>query len=36
MDDDNIFDDDEALDYIMYEDVEKADEENNSKKSGCL
>ena len=36
MDDDNIFDDDEALDYIMYEEVEKNVENNSNEKSGCL
>lgn len=36
MDDDNIFDEDDALDYVMYEDVEKNVEKNSSEKSGCL
>lgn len=36
MDDDNIFDEDEALDYIMYEDVEKEVGRNNADRSGCL
>ncbi len=35
MDDDYIFDKDEALDYILYEEVsEESKEKNNS--SGCL
>ncbi len=33
--DDNIFDDDDALDYIMSEEVEKADQQPQVK-SGCL
>ncbi len=34
MDDDNIFDNDDALDYIIYADV--ADDNSGNKKSGCL
>ena len=33
--DDNIFDDDDALDYIMYEEVEKEVNDPQSR-SGCL
>lgn len=33
--DDNIFDDDEALDYIIYEDCEKKDTRQNNA-GGCL
>lgn len=35
MDDDNIFDEDDALDYILYEDAEKG-ENNSGKSGGCL
>ena len=34
MDDDNIFDNDDALDYIIYEEL--AEEEKNKKSNGCL
>jgi hypothetical protein len=34
MDDDNLFDDDDALDYIIYEDASNENSENN--KGGCL
>jgi hypothetical protein len=34
MDDDNIFDEDDVLDYIIYEDVSK--EESNKNGTGCL
>lgn len=34
MDDDNLFDDDDALDYIIYEDVSNENSKNN--KGGCL
>jgi hypothetical protein len=35
--DDNIFDDDDALDYIMYNEVEKeAQRPSNQNQSGCL
>ena len=33
--DDNIFDEDDALDYIIYEEVEKEVNDPNSR-SGCL
>jgi len=37
MDDDNIFDEDDALDYIMYEEVSKnSQRENNKSTGGCL
>ena len=38
MDDDNIFDDDDALDYIMYEEVNKDNQDNQNKpgRVGCL
>ena len=35
MADDNIFDGDDALDYILCEDVEKASDQS-EKKGGCL
>lgn len=37
-DDENIFDDDDALDYIMYEEVNKQGQGNQNKpgKAGCL
>ena len=34
-DDDNIFDKDDALDYIMYKEVEK-DSQNKPSNKGCL
>ncbi len=34
MNDDNIFDEDEALDYIVYDELKK--EENNKTPNGCL
>jgi hypothetical protein len=35
--DDNIFDEDDALDYIIYEEVEKEVNSNDPKsRSGCL
>ncbi len=37
MDDNNLFDDeDNALDYVIYEECEKEDQKNNNNKSGCL
>ncbi len=37
MDDDNIFDEDDALDYIMYEEVSKNTQRGNNKSTGgCL
>ncbi len=33
--DDNIFDEDDALDYVMYEEVEQ-EEKQNQRHSGCL
>lgn len=37
-DDDNIFDDDDALDYIIYEEMNKQSQGNQNKpgKAGCL
>jgi len=35
MDDDNIFDKDDALDYVMYEEVDNK-KQDGSGKSGCL
>lgn len=35
MGDDNIFDEDDALDYIIYEDCKKEDQKPEGK-SGCL
>ncbi len=37
-DDENIFDDDDALDYIMYEEMNKQSQGNQNKpgKTGCL
>lgn len=37
-DDDNIFDDDDALDFILYQDMEKRSQSNQNKpeKAGCL
>ena len=35
MDDDNIFDEDDALDYVMYEEAEK-DSKQPVNQSGCL
>ena len=34
MDEENLFDEDEALDFIIYEELQK--EENSPKPSGCL
>lgn len=36
--DENIFDDDDALDYIMYEEMNKENQGNQNKpgKTGCL
>ncbi len=34
MDDDNIFDEDDALDYIIYDELSQ--EEKNKNNSGCL
>lgn len=34
MDEENLFDEDEALDFIVYEELQK--EENNPKSGGCL
>ena len=34
MDDDNIFDEDDALDYIIYDEIDKR--EQGANKSGCL
>lgn len=36
MDDDNIFDKDDALDYIIYRDLEATSKENVREKGGCL
>lgn len=36
MKDDNIFDDDDALDYILYEEAEGDVQEKINKNSGCL
>ncbi len=33
---DNIFDDDPALDFILYEELEKQNQEQKSGKGGCL
>ncbi len=35
MDDENIFDEDDALDYIIYEELE-AEEGKSENKGGCL
>lgn len=37
-DDENIFDDDDAFDYIMYEEVSKQSQDNQNKsgRTGCL
>jgi hypothetical protein len=34
MEDDNLFDEDEALDYILYEEIDKTSPKKNG--SGCL
>ncbi|MBM9515194.1 hypothetical protein [Desulfogranum marinum] len=34
--DDNIFDEDDALDCILLEDTEKPIEERNNRSTGCL
>ncbi|BCL61911.1 hypothetical protein DGMP_26040 [Desulfomarina profundi] len=34
MDDENLFDEDEALDFIIYDEIQK--EESSPKSSGCL
>ncbi len=34
--DDNLFDEDDALDYILYEECEKKDNRPGNGKSGCL
>jgi hypothetical protein len=39
MDDDgnnNIFDKDDALDFLIYKEFEKQDREQNDRKGGCL
>jgi hypothetical protein len=39
MDDDNLFDEDDALDYVMYEECEKDAQQDMKKtggKGGCL
>ena len=36
MDDDNIFDKDDALDYIIYRDLEATSNETVREKGGCL
>jgi len=33
---DNIFDDDDALDFILYEELEKQGQERKGGKGGCL
>ncbi len=33
---DNLFDDDDALDYILYEECCRETENNTPKRSGCL
>ncbi len=33
---DNIFDDDDALDFIIYEELEKQGQERKGGKGGCL
>lgn len=33
---DNIFDKDDALDFIIYKEFEKRDQERNGNKHGCL
>ena len=34
--DDNLFDEDDALDYILYEEMEKETDRPSSKNTGCL
>jgi len=36
MEDDNIFDEDDALDYIMFEEHSKEENQKDNKSSGCL
>jgi len=36
MDDDNLFDEDDALDYILYKECEKKRQQPGNGKSGCL
>lgn len=36
MGDDNIFDDDDALDYVMFEELEKNSTQKKPEKSGCF
>ena len=36
MDDENIFDEDDALDYIMFEEHENMNNQENNKNSGCF
>jgi len=35
-DDDNIFDEDDALDFIIYEELNKQSSEHKKGKGGCL